>query len=169
MIRYLAPTAVLLASLLAGCSHAPSAPPSYLLPSAHQAAISPVQVQVRLASYLTQGGIVMQLSDSELHSARQHRWAEPLASQLQRAMLASLAEASLPGGTLTIHLSQFQGLQGAQGDQAVITGVWQFAGGAQGKIHWQGALSEAGYAGLVRALDQGWQQVGGQIRQRLQE
>ena len=71
---------------LSACSQTPPAPaPDYLLPGASHSGHSPLQIRVSLASYLDQGGIVLQLSDTELHVARQHRWAEPLGSQLQRA------------------------------------------------------------------------------------
>lgn len=164
MIRLLAITALLAG--LWGCSHAPEAsPPGYLLPSATQAAHSPLTIKVHLANYLNRGGIVMQLSDSEIQVARHHRWAEPLATQLQRAL-----EARMPTGdehTLTVELTRFQGLQGKEKDSAVITGRWVLTGNsgdaAQGQIQWQTPLENGGYANLVRALDQGWQAVAAEI------
>ncbi|MDX1757493.1 MAG: ABC-type transport auxiliary lipoprotein family protein [Marinobacter sp.] len=127
-----------------------------------------MNVQVRLAGYLEQGGIVYQLSDSEMHNARQHRWAEPLAQQLRRSLHAGLSEMAPPnGGQLTVQLSQFQGVRSLAGDRAIIRGVWQYnAGGAvtrTGQIDWQGPLTGDGYAGLVETLDQGWQDVAHRI------
>ena len=164
MIRLLAIAALLTG--LWGCSHAPApAPPGYLLPSATGAAPSPLTIKVQLASYLNRGGIVMQLSDSEIQVARHHRWAEPLATQLQRSL-----EARMPGGnekTLTVELTRFQGLQGKDSDAAVITGRWALAGNngeaTQGRIQWEAALDNGGYANLVRTLDQGWQEVAAEI------
>ena len=160
MIRLLAITALLAG--LWGCSHAPEAsPPGYLLPSATQTAHSPLTIKVRLADYLNRGGIVMQLSDSEIQVARHHRWAEPLATQLQRSL-----EARMPSGdkkTLTVELTRFQGLQGKDRDSAVITGRWALTGNngdaTQGHIQWEAALENGGYANMVRTMDQGWQAV----------
>ncbi|SDW27561.1 PqiC family protein [Marinobacter mobilis] len=155
--------ACLFAVLLAGCSQAPVIPPpGYLLPGATAIGAHSVTVEVRLAGYLDQGGIVYQLSNSELHLARQHRWAEPLDSQLERSLHAALASHDLPdSGQLVVSLSQFQGVQSDGGDQAVIRGVWLFskAGEAprQGTISWQAPVPADGYPTLVETLDRGWQ------------
>ncbi|PNE02823.1 hypothetical protein A15D_01639 [Alcanivorax sp. MD8A] len=171
MIRLLFTT--LVAFALLGCSHTPPpSPPGYLLPSASQAGHSTVTVRVRLASYLDRGGIVMQLSDSEIQVARHHRWAEPLGSQLQRALEASLnANDGDENTTLTVELSRFQGMQGGEenGDSAVITGRWKLEGAVhkEGLIQWQTPLEEGGYANLVRALDAGWQHTATEIANAL--
>ena len=164
MIRLLAITALLAG--LWGCSHAPEAsPPGYLLPSATQAAHSPLTIKVHLANYLNRGGIVMQLSDSEIQVARHHRWAEPLATQLQRTLEARMSSGDEK--TLTVELTRFQGLQGKDRDSAVITGRWALTGNngeaTQGCIQWEAALDSGGYANLVRTLDQGWQAVAADI------
>jgi len=68
---------ITLMAWLSACSQTPPAPaPDYLLPGASHSGHSPLQIRVTLANYLDQGGIVLQLSDTELHVARQHRWAE---------------------------------------------------------------------------------------------
>ena len=162
-----------LMTLLSACSQTPPAPaPDYLLPGASHSGHTPLRIHVTLASYLEQGGIVLQLSNTELHVARQHRWAEPLGSQLQRAMAATLAsQATLSEqGKLALQISRFQGVQNAEGDVARITGTWQFSAEKQtrqGKIDWQGTINGEGYAALVEALDQGWQDVGQAIAQAL--
>lgn len=162
-----------LIALLSACSQTPPAPPpDYLLPAASHSGHCPLQIRVALASYLDQGGIVLQLSDTELHVARQHRWAEPLSSQLQRALAATLAsETALPEqGKLELQLSRFHGVQGYQGDMARITGTWQFTAEEQtrqGNIDWQGPIKGEGYAALVQALDRGWQETAQTITQAL--
>ncbi|MGJ3257663.1 MAG: PqiC family protein [Alcanivorax sp.] len=164
---------VTLMALLSACSQTPPAPaPDYLLPGASHSGHSPLQIRVTLANYLDQGGIVLQLSDTELHVARQHRWAEPLGSQLQRALTATLAsQTTLPQqGKLDLQLSRFQGVQSDEGDVAMITGTWQFTNAGQsqrGTIEWQGPIQGQGYAALVEALDQGWQETGQSITQAL--
>lgn len=165
----------LLALLVAGCSQAPLAPPpAYLLPSASSVGHSPLEVQIRLASYLNQGGIVIQLSNSEMQGARQHRWAEPLALQLRRSLLAGLNGVDVPDtGVLVVQLSQFQGVQRVGGDLAAIQGIWEFndrdreAAMLQGQINWQSPLPGDGYAALVETLDLGWTEVVSQIAQTL--
>lgn len=164
MIRLLAIAAIFAG--LWGCSHAPEAsPPGYLLPSATQAAHSPLTIKVHLANYLNRGGIVMQLSDSEIQVGRHHRWAEPLATQLQRALEARISSGDK--NTLTVELTRFQGRQGKDKDSAVITGRWSLTGNngeaAQGVIEWEAPLENGGYANLVRTLDQGWQAVATEI------
>ena len=164
MIRLLAIAAILTG--LWACSHAPAtSPPGYLLPSATGAAHSPLTIKVHLASYLNRGGIVMQLSDSEIQVGRHHRWAEPLATQLQRSL-----ETRMPSGdeqTLTVELTRFQGLHGKESDEDVIPGLWAGTGYkgevTQGRIQWEAALDNGGYANLVRTLDQGWQAVAAEI------
>ncbi|SFM33160.1 PqiC family protein [Marinobacter zhejiangensis] len=155
--------ACLFTLMLTGCSQAPVIPPpGYLLPGATAVGVHPLTVEVRLAGYLDQGGIVYQLSNSELHIARQHRWAEPLGRQLERALHAALSEQALSGeNRLVVSLSQFQGVQVDSGDLAIIQGVWQFSEAGktsqQGKIDWQAPVPADGYAALVETLDQGWQ------------
>ena len=158
--------------LLQSCSHAPPpAQPGYLLPGASHSGHSPATIQVQLAGYLNQGGIVLQLSDTEIHVARQHRWAEPLGVQLQRALQGPLD--TLPDdATLTVRLSRFHGQQQQDGDSAVISGDWEYQQGEnrqQGEIQWQTPLEQDGYAALVKALDQGWQDTAQSILQALKE
>ncbi|MDC0661455.1 PqiC family protein [Marinobacter sp. SS21] len=163
-----------LAILLAACASAPSPPPpGYLLPSAAMSGHGAMAVQVRLAGYLEQGGLVLQLSKSELHSARQHRWAESLAQQLQRGLHAHLGEqAGTEKGQLLVRLSQFHGVRDAQGDRAVIRGAWQFQAAdgppRQGTIDWHEPIATDGYAALVESLDLGWRDVARQIASALQ-
>jgi uncharacterized lipoprotein YmbA len=107
----------------------------------------------------------MQLSDSEIQVARHHRWAEPLATQLQRALEARITTGHEQ--TLTVELTRFQGLQGEDRDAAVISGRWTLAGDngevAKGRIQWEAALENVGYANLIRTLDRGWQAVAAEI------
>lgn len=164
MIRLLAIAAIL--CTLWSCSHAPQpSPPGYVLPSATLSAHSPLTIKVALANYLNRGGIVMQLSDSEIQVARHHRWAEPLATQLQRALEARMTTGHEQ--TLTVELTRFQGLQGEDRDAAVISGRWTLAGDngevAKGRIQWEAALENGGYANLIRTLDRGWQAVAAEI------
>ncbi|MDX1458565.1 MAG: ABC-type transport auxiliary lipoprotein family protein [Marinobacter sp.] len=164
-----------LATLLSACGSSPVAPPpGYLLPSSATVGNATVDVQVRVAGYLEQGGIVLQLSDTELRSARQHRWAEPLAKQLQRALHAGLG--GVDGGDdarLVVQLSRFHGVQNPVGDRAVIYGVWQYSTAEgvvkQGNMDGQAPIATDGYAALVEALDLGVQDIGSRIASSLRE
>ena len=154
-----------LAIVLAACS-APTVapPPGYLLPSATSVANPGLEIQVHLAGYLVQGGIVLQLSNSEIHSARLHRWAEPLAQQLQRSLHAGLGAGGWDDGAqLVVRVSQFHGVRTPTGDRAVLHGSWHYSSRhgqpRQGNFEWQGTIPGDGYGALVETLDRGWQHV----------
>ena len=52
----------------------------------------------------------------------------------------------------------------------MISGTWQFTTEAQtrqGSIDWQGPIQGEGYAALVKALDNGWQETAQTISQAL--
>ncbi len=164
-----------LAMLLTACG-APSIapPPGYLLASATAAGNDTVEIQVHLAGYLAQGGIVLQLSDSEVHSARSHRWAEPLAQQLQRSLHAALGDTIRPeGAQLVVRVSQFHGVRSLTGDRAVIQGTWHYSTKhgepRRGTIDWQRGIPTDGYGALVETLDQGWRDASMSITEALRE
>lgn len=182
-----AATALLLtasALVLIGCAGQPTPASRYTLPEpasrhmtnsvpqAHQLQVQPVEV----ASYLDQEGIVMQLSDIELHAANQNLWAEDLGHQLTRRLRQSLAndlpQTTILGGgpgsagaqQLSISVDQFQGRYDGQ---AVASGEWQLRDGnhliVQHTFDVTRPLADDGYPALVRTLGEVWQTVGSQI------
>ena len=146
--------------LLTACSHrAPQSTGDYLLPSATQSSLENRRVRVDLANYLDQGGVVLQLDAHRYHVARQHRWAEPLAQQLQRALAAALLAQQWPDQhyPLAVTVSAFHG---DQHGQAIIRAGWHYQqeGKVQrGTFEWIEPLAEDGYSALVQTLDQGLQ------------
>lgn len=152
-------SAVLLAlAMLAGCAQAPAGGErQYLLPAAGQPAASDrLNVRVRVAGYLDQGGLVLQTGATTLTSARLHRWAEPLPRQLERALTHHLAGRDV-AGTLNVRVTRFQG--SANGD-ARVSGGWHYQGNdgarAEGIFDQRQALRHDGYEELVDRLDAAW-------------
>ena len=167
--------------LLTGCSSQPASS-YYQLPAAPVMAgsaeaeakslyIEPVQV----ASYLNGRGLVLQLSDVEMITARQHLWAEALDQQLQRQLRDRIvAQASGYTAALqarpdtvrvSVQLDQFHGL--ADG-HAIVSG--RFAVSAQPgsqPFNIRIALADDGYPALVQALGQAVQQLSQQISRQL--
>lgn len=160
----LAVTALLITLSLstAGCvSHSAVQTERYLLPAARQASAAPGWVRIHLPPYLAQDGLIMELDSTRLHSARQHRWADPLDKQLQRILARQLDK---PDGQLDVWVTRFQG--SADG-QAVIDASWRYQGDSgqqSGDFQWQEPLAENGYAGLVKALNQGWGALSDRLR-----
>ena len=128
--------------------------------------IAPVQV----ASYLNGRGLVLQLSEVELNVARQHLWAEPLDTQVQRQLRELLAvttpyRTQLSAGqgavVLSLQLDRFHGT--AQGD-AVLSGRYQLSHNRHSvPFTISVPLSADGYPALVTALATGLQQLSQQI------
>lgn len=128
--------------------------------------IAPVQV----ASYLNGKGLILQLSEVELHVARQHLWAEPLAAQVQRQLrelitsttsYATTLDAKPGAVVLTVVLERFQGT--AQGN-AVLSGRYQLSNvNHSAAFEIRVPLSADGYPALVTALAAGLQQLSQQI------
>lgn len=153
----------LLPVLLAGCADTPTEPArQYLLPAAGEAPAdtrAPLpDVDLRVAGYLDQGGIVLQSGPVAVRTARQHRWADPLPEQLRRALLFHLSKDGAPaGGRLTITVVRFQG----SGDgRALVAGHWRYKGTdgskKEGRFEESPPLARDGYEELVKQLDIAW-------------
>lgn len=151
---------IITGATLTGCQHQgqPSLP-DYLLPSAGTTAQCGLTVQLSLAGYLDQGGIIYQTSASEYRAARHHRWAESLAMQLQRSLTAEACQQGIDTGTLRVTVSRFHAQTMNQQDNAVLTASWHYRQGADnryGQTTTAAPLSESGYDHLVIQLDEQW-------------
>lgn len=167
--------------LLTGCASQPTSS-YYQLPAAPVMAdsaaaytasldIEPVQV----ASYLNSRGLVLQLSEVELVTARGHLWAEPLDQQLQRQLrnrvvaqssgYTAVLQAQPDTVRVSVQLDQFHGL--ADG-YAIASGRFAISGqsGSQ-PFSIRIALTDDGYPALVQALGQAVQQLSQQISRQL--
>ncbi|GAB2798182.1 hypothetical protein GCM10027040_26020 [Halomonas shantousis] len=130
---------------------------------------------IRIADYLDSDGIVMQLSDIEIHQASNHLWAENLSRQLERSLRHHLSLA-LPnvrvlrdsrgadaGEALSVRLD-VEEFQGRHDGMAVVSGQWQLRD-AEGQLrsvqrfHVERPLDADGYPALVRTLGRAWQTV----------
>lgn len=176
-------------SLLTACASSVSPPSRYMLPvvSPSSAPDSPqahIQVNLpRLAHYLDVDGIVFQLDDIEMREAREHQWADTLASQLERNLRGTLAKAlpsirfsradGLSDETLSLHLDVDE-FQGRYDGYAVASGQWELRDSKNTLLHLDSfqtrtALNDDGYPALVRALGQSWAEVAQDIAQTLEQ
>ncbi len=133
-----------------------------------------VVAQVELAPYLTGGGIVYQTGPNRIVSARNNRWAAPLAGQLTDGLYTSLsrllpdAVVHRPGGRsaqpayrLVTRIDRFQGhYEGT----AQVEGTWALLAPdgaliAQRRFERSLPLQTDGYPALVRALSRGWREI----------
>lgn len=167
--------------LLAGCS-SQTASSYYQLPAPEVTAgsaeagakylyIEPVQV----ASYLNGRGLVLQLSEVEMVTARQHLWAEALDQQLQRQLrdrIVAQAQgyiAVLQAQPNTLRVSvQLDQFHGQVDGHAIVSGrfaVSTLPGSESFNI--RVALTDDGYSALVQALGQAVQQLSQQISRKL--
>lgn len=175
--RFPVTAALLLATLLGACaSGGPASEHSYLLPAAGEPAASDrlPRMRVDLAGYLDQAGVVVETAPTSVHAARRHLWAEPLPSQLRRALRHHLAAAGAPaGGRLTVDVTRFQGTTDGH---ARVSGQWHYRAepsGQQESLEQNGhfdltrPLNQDGYPELVTRLDAAWQAVAEQIAAEL--
>ncbi len=167
--------ATLLALPLTACVSVPAdTSRQYLLPGATQppaANVTLPDLQLHLAAYLDQSGIVLQNGPVTVTAARQHRWADPLPAQLRRSLRYHLSEDGVPAqGRLTVDVVQFQG---SNDGHALVAGHWQFEnhqGGEQsGQFQIRQPLNQDGYGALVKQLDAAWATVAQSISEQLQK
>ncbi|EKF75454.1 hypothetical protein A11A3_03819 [Alcanivorax hongdengensis A-11-3] len=153
--------------LLGGCQSSPPPTRDYLLPSARQVSQAPERIQVQLAGYLDSGAMVLELSDTRLYQARQHRWAEPLADQIRRALDVQLTAQGIRLADYPALVVQITAFQGTPDGQARLRAHWR-CGEKEGRVDWQQALPEDGYDALVGTLDQGVAEMARQLAAALQ-
>ena len=162
-----------ISALLGACaSGGPASEHSYLLPAAGEPAASDrlPRVRVDVAGYLDQAGLVVETAPTSVHAARRHLWAEPLPSQLARALRHHLAAAGAPEqGRLSVSVTRFQGT--ADGN-ARVSGQWHYRAEPSeqqedlqrsGRFDLTRPLSRDGYPELVTRLDAAWRAVAQQI------
>lgn len=175
-------------SLLTACASSVSPPSRYMLPtvSPSDTTASPqAHIQIappRLAHYLDVDGIVFQLDDIEMREAREHQWADTLASQLERNLRGRLAQelpsihfsrtSSPSDESLSLHVD-IDEFQGRYDGYAIVSGQWQLRDSKNTLLHLDSfhartALSDDGYPALVRALGQSWSDVAQDIAKTLE-
>ncbi|MDW5418869.1 ABC-type transport auxiliary lipoprotein family protein [Iodobacter sp. CM08] len=175
------------AGLLSACASAPitqyyrladvtptATPTSTKLPA--------ILVDIKVADFLSAGGIAYQQGDVELRLAQQNLWAERLPEGVKRVLIARMQQQapnklwldSAPNGrisTLSVELTQFNGRDDGQ---AILAGHWFLRNAQQTLIlqapfHIELAQQGKGYPALVVALGQGLDRLGQEISQKLAE
>ncbi|WP_293934925.1 membrane integrity-associated transporter subunit PqiC [Iodobacter sp.] len=175
------------AGLLSACASAPItqyyrladvtptiAPTSTKLPA--------ILVDIKVADFLSAGGIAYQQGDVELRLAQQNLWAERLPEGVKRVLIARMQQqapnklwlGSAPNGrisTLSVELTQFNGRDDGQ---AILAGHWFLRNAQQTLVlqapfHIELAQQGKGYPALVAALGQGLDRLGQEISQKLAE
>ncbi|MCK0744868.1 PqiC family protein [Chromohalobacter nigrandesensis] len=140
----------------------------------------------RMASYLKDDGIVMQLDDIRIHQASNYLWAEPLDRQLQERMRQHLGQAlpnadvlrrgqsgepSTPALHVQLDVDRFQGRDDGM---AVVGGQWRIRDDddrtlSRESFEIERPLEDDGYPALVRALGAAWGTLGDRLANTLVE
>lgn len=158
---------------MVGCANQPADKQRYFLPSvempSQQQKTAPTRLlqisEVRLADFLDQPGLVLQLDDITLNQAQNHVWAEDLRQQIYRGLRKRLNQRQQdflvvgPQTSADLRLSlTIDAFHARHDGQALTSGQWQLIN-AQGEIvslqdfNFDTRLAEPGYPALVRALD----------------
>ncbi|MEN3160045.1 ABC-type transport auxiliary lipoprotein family protein [Alkalimonas sp. NCh-2] len=124
---------------------------------------------IQLAPFLQQRGIAFQHSATELTVARQHLWADDLATQLSRHLALNL-DASGSGWQLQpqtnktamqLHI-RLDRMVGTADGYALLSGEYRLSGpqhSARQPFLIRQPLANDGYPALVEAMALGWQQL----------
>ncbi|MGL4604148.1 MAG: PqiC family protein [Iodobacter sp.] len=164
---------IVLGLLLSACSSAPVTH-YYRLPDVPMASAAAsvdrpaVLLQIKLADFLSGGGIAYQQGEVGLTLAQQNLWAERLQEGVKRVLVARLQQyqpdklwlGSAPDArmnTLTIELSQFNGRDDGK---ALLGGRWTLRNAEQkllmqAPFYLEVAQQGPGYEPLVLALSEG--------------
>jgi uncharacterized lipoprotein YmbA len=115
-----------------------------------------------VADYIDSAGLVIETGDDEIHTARNHEWAEPLrvslktflATEVSSIVGEDIAFGSVDGATATIDVKIDQ-LHGRHGGDAVLLAYWRLTGPVGKERRFQFAetepLARDGYQALVDA------------------
>jgi uncharacterized lipoprotein YmbA len=155
--------------LISACSTTPQARSTYLLRSSSHVGTGELAKvgdaylgTVQVASYIDQPGLVLELAEGMIHTAKQHHWAEPLRVSLREFLNVEISAANEealatipPGGAaadrIDVRISQLHG--DAQG-HAVLVASWSLSSAKQ-RHEYQFAettsLDAVGYEALVTA------------------
>ena len=165
-MKYLGLLAII---LLTACSSQPPKSATYLLRSdvsienRERVANPTVAIaKLQVAEYIDQPGLVLETETGNIHSARHHRWAEPLRVSMRQFLASEIGQhigsdvaiqgSSNPGQTrVDIRIDQFHGTPRGS---AVLVAYWNIINSEQQSSHQfsrQETLTRDGYDGLVEA------------------
>jgi uncharacterized lipoprotein YmbA len=157
--------------LVSACSTTPPTRSTYLLRSSSNMESGPLAKvgnetlgEVKVANYIDQSGLVLELSDGMIHSAKQHHWAEPLRISLREFLSTEITaktgrSLAAPSSSSTairidVHISQLHG--DAEGN-AVLVAQWSLNSAkkrSESQFSKTMALEGVGYESLVVAEKQ---------------
>ncbi|AZN35318.1 PqiC family protein [Iodobacter ciconiae] len=139
-----------------------------------------VQIDIRLADFLSAGGIAYQQGEVGITLAQQNLWAERLQEGIKRVLVARMQQyqparlwlGSLPDtrvSTLSLEMNQFNGRDDGK---AVLAGRWYLRNAeqkliVQSSFQLEVAQQGAGYEALVLALGEGLDQLSQNISKEL--
>ncbi|NHQ88564.1 hypothetical protein HA050_20915 [Iodobacter sp. HSC-16F04] len=171
--------------LLSACSSVPVTRyyrlPDVALPQQTAGPERPVVLlDIRLADFLSAGGIAYQQGEVGITLAQQNLWAERLQEGIKRVLVARMQQQQ-PGqlwlgsapdarvNTLSMEITQFNGRDDGK---AVLAGRWYLRNAAQkllmqSSFQLEVAQEGAGYEALVLALAEGLNQLSQQISKEL--
>lgn len=155
--------------LVSACSTTPKTRSTYLLRSSSHLETGQVTKvgndylgSVKVASYIDQSSLVLELSEGMIHSAKYHQWAEPLRISLRGFLSTEISAArgetlsSIPSNDpkasrVDVMISQFHG--DSRGN-AVLVAKWSLSSGKNRRDYQFSEtipLEGAGYQALVTA------------------
>ncbi len=158
--------------LVSACSTTPQTRSTYLLRSSRNTDTSQIAKVggdylgvVQVASYIDQPGLVLELSEGIIHSAKHHQWAEPLRISLREFLSTEISAER--GGVLTSNPSNnskgsridvmFSQLHGDAEGNAVLVAHWSLNSVNKRREYQFNAtvpLAGVGYQALVAAEKQ---------------
>ncbi|MGM0526640.1 MAG: PqiC family protein [Pseudomonadota bacterium] len=162
------------ATILTGCSSVGASESSqdYRLPLLNHEVerfCSVSSRQVRVSDLMLSDGILLQRSNTKIHSARYHRWGGSLEQQLQQSLQREVTGEDCQG-QLVVTVMDFYG---DNNGNAVVSGHWQYQHEQQSLLeqsfYHKRALSDDGYDALVEALNSAWTDALAEIKQQLSE
>lgn len=155
--------------LVSGCASQTTEPSHYLLRSAQDLQSRQLQPsteysvgRVEIAAYIDKPGLVLETANGQMHTARNHLWAEPVYEGIRRQLMINIAAAHgediLPDSlartpvVIDIHIDQ---LHGSNQGKARLVAYWWLRQGNDIVTAHQFAeemdLAEDGYGALVNA------------------
>lgn len=153
---------------MSGCSSTPKTTHSYLLRSPNSMETRELSVtetlslgSIKVANYIDQPGLVLEQADGTIHTARNHKWAEPLSHSLRQFLRSEIsakagydvldAKPSSTGEQIDVMITR---LHGDADGNAVLSAHWTISKGSDERSFQfaeTAPLDGTGYDALVAA------------------
>lgn len=164
--------AVLLVLVLVGCQSTPEPQTrtQYRLGPVGDANAQAPGVQVRVAPYLNQPGIIVEDAVGGLHPARYHQWSEPLGSAIAQLIDAELAQTvgrRVNGPEVRIFIERLHGTMQGRALLSATFAIGPEKSSPSRQFSSSAALGQAGYPALVDAEESLIRQLAAEIAKSL--